>query len=80
MALQLILPRSALDPPRQVLLCTLCGKKLPLEQKDQFVRHVKACLKRNPEIIEEAVAARESNIFQSPADQELYEHIRKGGT
>lgn len=79
MALQLLVPRSALDPPRKVLLCTLCGKKLPLGQEEQFVRHVKACLKRNPEAIEAAVADRESDYFRSPADVELYRHIRKGG-
>ena len=81
MALELIIPRSALDRQR-VLRCLVpgCGKRFPIDQNQQFERHVKACSKKNEDRILEVVEESRSDYFRAPADQELYEHMRKGGT
>jgi len=56
-----------------------CGREFPLEQNTQFVRHVRACSNRNADRIDAVIAKSRESYFTKPADQELYEHFRKGG-
>lgn len=81
MAPGLILPASVREE-RRVLRCTVpgCGAEFEMHHTDAFERHVRQCSDRNADRIEAQVAKRESNYFTSPADQELYEHVRRGGT
>ena len=81
MGLGLILPPSV-EERRRVLRCTVpgCGRCFPLEQVTKFERHVKGCAERNSDRIDAKVAQLEGSYLTSPADKELYEHYRKGGT
>lgn len=76
MSLGLIVPRSATAPRHH---CRLCHADFPAEQLTQFIRHVKACAKRNGDRFEAMQHERNSNVFTSPADPERYDHIRAGG-
>jgi hypothetical protein len=77
MSLQLLIPRSA----TRTLRCAVpgCGKDFPLDQHTQFVRHVKACAKRNHDRFEEAIAKKDETYFTSSADPELRDHLKAGG-
>jgi hypothetical protein len=60
-------------------LCTSCGAKFPLHHESIWERHVINCYRDNAHNVEEHIAAKESNVYQSPADKELYDWVRKGG-
>lgn len=77
MPLELWIPESATPEPRQVFQCTLCGLKLPREQRAQFRRHVMACLKKNGDKIEAEIAKRNANAFTSALDPEREKWIRE---
>lgn len=64
------------------LLCTVpgCDKRFPLEQETNWVRHTKACSKRNADEIERVIAEGSKDFITSVGDKELYRHLRRGGT
>lgn len=77
LTLELLIPRSAMEPRSR---CHLCGTEIPADQPTQFMRHVKACRKRNADQMEAAQARRMGSMFLgAEIDPELAAHIRKGG-
>lgn len=76
MSLQLLIPRSATEPRSK---CLMCDTEFPAEKFREFAHHVRDCSKRNSDQFEAAIAKRNSSVFTSPADPELYRHIRHGG-
>jgi hypothetical protein len=83
MALELWIPDTArrelgLDaPPRRVRLCTVCGTRFPLEQTQQWGRHVTACARRNEDAIEAELDAHNNNGFTGILDKEKFEWVRR---
>jgi len=80
---QLWIPPSAREKTGPRLRCTVPGcdhPGFPMEQQEQWRRHVKACSKRNFGDIERELARREKTFFTKSADPERYAHIRKGGS
>lgn len=77
--LQIWIPESARPEPRRVFRCEVpgCKKRFPLEQREQMVRHVKACAKRHEGEIAEALHNRRSDGFLSPLDPEQAEYVRR---
>lgn len=76
MSLQLWLPASARDT-QKVYKCNVCQMRFPEDQKQQWRRHTIACIRKNPEHVEELVAAQEASIFTSIADKEKWAWVRK---
>lgn len=76
MGLQILIPRSATEPRSR---CLLCGTDFAPEKFREFARHVRECAKRNHDGFEAMEADRESSVFTSPEDPELYDHLRAGG-
>lgn len=74
--LTLILPNER--GRERYLLCTSCGAKFDTDHEEKWVRHCVKCVQRNMPNIEEAIAAKESNFFQSTADKELERAVREG--
>lgn len=76
---KLWIPESA---RKKWLQCDIpgCGRQFPLDQRQQFERHVKACLKRNGDRLEAHVARREAEHGDADFDQEFYEYLRGGGS
>jgi hypothetical protein len=62
---ELWIPESAVPPrePRTYLQCTLCDLKLPRTQREQFLRHLKACAKKNEDKIEAELERRNQSVF-----------------
>jgi len=81
MTLTLWIPPSAREKSGPVRRCTVpgCGRTFPMEQHQNWRRHVKACAKKNFGGIEAALARREETYFTKSADPERYAHIRKNG-
>lgn len=83
----LYVPKGTAEPERE-LVCAVPGcdrgdgrpMRFPVEQEAQWVRHVKACAKRHEDQIEAELAAKNDNWITSPADPELFAHLRNGGT
>lgn len=67
---------------RKVLCCMVpgCGAAFGLDQRDAFARHARHCSDDNADRIDEIIAKHRETVFARPADQEMYEHFRKGGT
>lgn len=74
--LTLILPG---EDRQRYLLCTSCGGRFHPDHEARWERHVIKCFQRNRHNVEEVIARKEGNVYQSPADKELYAHIRAGG-
>lgn len=74
MALELWIPKSAVEKRRK---CVICGKRFPWDQQTQFQRHVIACDKKNPEVIEGIEAARQSSAFTDFYDKEAVAWVAK---
>lgn len=71
---------SLWTPPtarKKVLVCSVCGNHWPMSQKHQWIRHVKACSKKNEDVLQELQALRESSIFTSIWDKELFDWKRE---
>lgn len=80
---RLWLPRRARAPKPKLYLCNVpdCereGKPFTHEEKDQYMRHVVACSKKNETAILEQTAAREDSAFTRILDQEQYDYKVKG--
>lgn len=81
----LLVPNHIAEPleektRRFVCMVPGCTAEFPLEQNTQFVRHVKACSQRNEDKIDAVIRKSRESYFTKPADQEMYEHFRRGGT
>jgi hypothetical protein len=78
----LILPPSVArsrERGKQVLKCFCCGSEFPLDEPEKFGRHVRNCSDAHDDEIQAEAARRRSSYFQRAADEELYDHIRRGG-
>lgn len=51
--------------------------EFPEEQRQQWQRHVIACEKKHPEVIEALEEARTNNAFTSIYDKEQYRFLRE---
>lgn len=74
--LELWIPRSAAERQR-VITCELCHRTFPLDQRQQAHRHVKACLKRNIEVLQEHVHKREQFHGDDLFDLEFEAYLRR---
>jgi hypothetical protein len=82
----LFVPQGTFEPKRE-LVCSVPGcdrgdgkaMRFPVEQSVNWVRHVKACAKRNEDRVEAELAAKEESYLTSSADPELFAHLRNGG-
>jgi hypothetical protein len=87
MGLTIWLPEAAKEAEiRKVRVCTVltdpstgetCGKRFPWEQRQQWMRHVKACDRRHSGAAEEHARRLASNAFSGYADKEAREWITK---
>ena len=73
MPLEVWIPKSTVD---KTYRCNVCLRRFPEDQKQQWARHVGACGKKNLDNLQELVARRESNDFQSVSDKEKFAWIR----
>jgi hypothetical protein len=62
------------------LKCNLCGTCYPTDHRARWERHVAKCADVHQGEMEEVIAKQRSNLFATPGDDELYAHVRKGGT
>lgn len=78
MALQLWIPRSAQEK-RKVLRCEIpgCGKTFPLDQRQQFDRHVKACLRQNIDVLQAHADRRDRDHGLQDFDLELQAYLKR---
>ena len=58
-------------------LCRNCGQKFFADHKQQYTRHVVACVRKNPEAIEAHREFQRSNAFTGILDTEQYEWVRQ---
>lgn len=72
--LQLWIPESARE---KFYACTLCKKRFPESQKQQWARHVGACAKRHDDEIQADIAERRADPILSPMDRERADYLRR---
>jgi hypothetical protein len=73
----LLVPPSAIDR-RKVYGCTVCGRRFPGNQRQQWARHVSACAKKNEDKLERAVhLKREADHVLGIGDDEKHRWVRK---
>lgn len=73
-SLQVWIPDSA---RKTTYHCRLCGKSFGETEQQQWVRHVKACAKRNDDAIQEEMHERDNDILFRPMDKERYHFMRQ---
>lgn len=76
MSLELWIPPSARER-RRVIVCELCKRRFPAEQEQQAHRHIKACLKRNIDVLQEHVHRREQFHGDDLFDLEFEAYLRR---